>query len=430
MPKISPLGLCLWMLPARILLDLLWWIAPLGFSLSSLCSALFAVILALSLLAGASRGEAPLGPFARGAAWLLLASFLVAALRAESPFDVLRYGIQAAMPPLWVAAMRLREPQWPEAWTLAALLPIALSLGLLLAGQPAEHVLHGWPRLVGGYGNLHGHAAAMAVFVATLGPIAALQRSKIAAVAAANAAICLGATFVRGGWLWVLLAIGLWLIASGRVSRALMLAAGSLLALGSVAILRDRLSDLLALLSGSPPEGGWEALGSWRVRIWTDSLGRFLEGSALDVLFGRGFGGHLGLHRHLDPHSDWLSILYQLGISGLLLALVCNAALLVALWRRRAEPLASLALGVLSAALLVALVSNDLLFRPTALWWTYGLVGAALGIRREGTGAPLPLAPAASTGPLRATERGGSASRGPSLPHASRAPRPTDSPGR
>jgi hypothetical protein len=266
----------------------------------------------------------------------------------------------------------------------------------------------------------------MAVFLATLAPLALLQRSWGTGLLAGGAAVCLIATWVRGSLLWAVLAMGWPLLRRWRLAPGVLLVAG---AVGLYAV-RERWGDLWALLTLTPPEEGWGALGSWRIRIWTDSLTRFLAGPPSEILLGRGLGGHFGLHRHLEPHSDWLSLLYQLGPGGLLLWLGANGALLWALLRSR-HPLAPLAFGLLGSALLTALVTNDLLFRPTPLWWTYGVAGLALSARimpAADSADPRLLRPA-STGPLPATATGGSASTGPALPRAELSPRLSGSPG-
>jgi hypothetical protein len=421
---------CLAVLPLRIGLDLLWWVELGPFSLPQLGSGL----LGLGLLGVVLSRFRRLGPWAG----LLLAWLLVlglGALRAEGLLVALRYGLQLAIPALWVAALASDdELDWPVAWTWAPALPVACSLGLLLAGQPNDHVLHGWPRLIGAYGNLHTHAASMAVFLATLAPLAWLQRSSGTGALAGGACLCLLATWVRGSWLWAALSLSWWLLTRWRaLSWGLLLA----VPVGLYAA-RERWTDLWALLTLTPPEGGWEALGSWRIRIWTDSLAQFLAGPSGDLWLGRGLGGHFGLHRHLEPHSDWLSLLYQLGPAGLLLWLGANVALLWAL-RRSHHPLAPLAFGLLGSALLVALVTNDLLFRPTPLWWTYGVVGFALSgsFTRTSSGSLKPAEGTAdlhprlptSIEPLPATETAGWASTGPVPPPVVPSPRRSGSPG-
>jgi hypothetical protein len=443
-------ALCLAVLPARVALDLLWWCEVGPLSLPQLGSALIGLGL-LGVVLSRWRGLGGWGVLL--GAWLLV--LLLGALRADSALEALRYGLQLAIPALWVAALASDdELDWPAAWTWAPLLPVACSIGLLLAGQPYEHVLHGWPRLLGAYGNLHTHAASMAVFSATLAPLAVLRRSWGTGLLAAGASVCLLATWVRGSLAWAVLALVLAQRGRGRGLLLLGLAAVGLVAL------RERWTDLWALLTLTPPEGGWGALGSWRIRIWTESLTGFLAGPPAEIWLGRGLGGHFGLHRHLEPHSDWLSLLYQLGPGGLLLWLGANVALLRALLRSR-HPVAPIAFGLLGSAILTALVTNDLLFRPTPLWWTYGVAGLALSggfrqaqlkqaqlkqaqlkqaqlkqaqlkqaqLKQAMDSVDRRLPQTASTGPLPATGTAGSASTAPAPPPAAPSPRPSGSPG-
>jgi hypothetical protein len=92
------------------------------------------------------------------------------------------------------------------------------------------------------------------------------------------------------------------------------------------------------------------------------------------VVLGRGLGGQWGLHRHLDPHGDWLSLWFQLGLLGPVgwLAAGVGAA--------RAAG-AGPARGLVLAVMVLGLVGNDVLYRPSLLWWVAGAAGLAAGRR-------------------------------------------------
>ncbi|MCA9492958.1 MAG: hypothetical protein KC621_23670, partial [Myxococcales bacterium] len=129
-----------------------------------------------------------------------------------------------------------------------------------------------------------------------------------------------------------------------------------------------------------PPEGGWAALGSFRGAIWVDATTRWWAEGPVSVLLGRGLGGQYGLHRHLDPHSELLSLLFQVGLVGAGVYVGALAATMRRLWRSDHAD-APLALGLLTAAGLVGLVGNDVLLRPTVVWWIASVV--ALASREE-----------------------------------------------
>jgi hypothetical protein len=365
-----------WAVPARLLLDLTWWASIGPLSVPQLGSVAIAGGLAWVVARGwASARTHPLAiPLA-----LFTGTLVLGALRA-TPWDAARYGLHLFTPVLWLLALHARPVgEVPKAWWWAAAIPVALSLGALLAGQPADHVLHDWPRLIGAYGNLHTHAAVMAAVAATALPWAALTRERLPALVGAGALACLALTWVRGGWLWVGLAIVLVLLARRRVGGAAVAigVAGALVA--GVGVVRERWSDLVAIATGTPPPGGWGALGSWRVRIWTEAWTAWGSGSWADVLLGRGLGGQYGLYRYLDPHSDWLSLLFQLGPLGVVAWGAVVVGALRILWRSSAEdPRAAVAFGVLGASIAVAAVGNDFATRPTAVLWTFGWVGLAL----------------------------------------------------
>ncbi|MEQ1505905.1 MAG: hypothetical protein ABMB14_26960, partial [Myxococcota bacterium] len=208
--------------PARIALDAGWrWtVGPV--SVPQFGQALIAAVLVAAV---ALRWRSALHHPWRAPLTLWAAAVGIGALRAVTPFDAARYGLHLVSPALWLLALHawpVPRAEVPRAWIAAAGLAATASLGYLVAGQPADHVLHGWPRLVGGYGNLHGHAAAMAAFAAALWPMVAVAawsstapapsrterlRLALAATVAAAATACVAATWVRAAWLWIGLAL-------------------------------------------------------------------------------------------------------------------------------------------------------------------------------------------------------------------------------
>ncbi|MEQ1572067.1 MAG: hypothetical protein ABMA64_40945, partial [Myxococcota bacterium] len=132
--------------------------------------------------------------------------------------------------------------------------------------------------------------------------------------------------------------------------------------------------------------------------IWTESIAAYLAGPPADVWLGRGLGGQFGLHRHLDPHSDWLSLLAQLGPLGLSAWLWWMGRALVDLYRGRHRVLDAVAFGVLAANVAVAAIGNDGPTRLTATGWTIWLATIAVTSRTAPPPSPPPGSAPASPG--------------------------------
>ncbi len=275
-----------------------------------------------------------------------------------------------------LAAPRL-PPRWTTLWLAMALLPVALSVGSLLEGQPDQHVMHGLPRLHGGFRNLHGHAVAMALLTVVAGA-SALAKPRPATVAlAAVAAAMLVLTWVRAQFIFVGLAFVTLLVLRRRWRVLAGLALVALVALWLSPTLQARFADVAAVLTLQPPEEGWGAVGSWRGRIWVESVQAWLAGPPHTWFVGRGWGQQVGLHRDLDPHQEYLSLLFQLGPLGLIAWLFLAGQALRACLQRSTDE-AKLAASLVVAVLVTNALSNDFLTRATAQWVVWAAVGYAL----------------------------------------------------
>jgi hypothetical protein len=325
--------------------------------------------------------------------WLAVA-LCIGAARAGTWFDAARYGLLLATPAAFLAALNLwwGDRPAPAAWTFTAGLPIACSLGALVAGQPADHLVNGIPRLLGGYANPHTHGITLAV--AAVAAVGLARRRPLVWIVVAGAAIAVVASWVRTAFLLVFVALVAGALLERRPKRAVGLAIVLGAALAIAGGIHDRWADLGSLLSLTPPPDGWRALGSSRVHIWSSSLAAFLAGAPSDVLLGRGLGGHFGLHRHLDPHSDLLAVLFQLGPLGAVSYTWLVARALAELVRTRTVDAAH-AGGLLLGLVVAGSVSNDGLTRATAALWTAGLLGTALRSRAGRAGGATPTPPAA-----------------------------------
>lgn len=82
----------------------------------------------------------------------------------------------------------------------------------------------------------------------------------------------------------------------------------------------DRIDFILDMDYGSiTTEGTSSSLsGIWRLAHWTKGLMIFAQGSIYEVLFGYGVGSSIGLLGKL-PHNDYLRVLLEQGIVGMLL---------------------------------------------------------------------------------------------------------------
>jgi hypothetical protein len=143
-----------------------------------------------------------------------------------------------------------------------------------------------------------------------------------------------------------------------------------------VPAVRERLSDIIAVLTLSAPDAGWSALGSWRPAIWRDALTAFMDRGPAVWLAGLGLGGHLELWaKPLDPHCEPLALWFQLGVLGPFAWGLwhATAGLRIArgdsAWR-------TITLALLAGALATCLVSNTFVARPTLGWILWALLAA------------------------------------------------------
>ncbi len=150
-------------------------------------------------------------------------------------------------------------------------------------------------------------------------------------------------------------------------------------------IFRERLLELFSL----------DPYGSivWRFRLWKDMLPMFLW----QPLFGHGLGTFTYLVEFyrgfqfgsLDPHNDYLKILVENGIAGLISFLSIVTGLLFYLWKifkksLNKEKILGLGFLVIVLSLLIA-GSFDNILRTTALQWNlWILLGGWLKINKFG----------------------------------------------
>jgi hypothetical protein len=272
---------------------------------------------------------------------------------------------------------------------IAGVGPLLLALVAWWGGQPSAHVVHGYPRLMGAHANPHnlglvsGLLAPLALWRSLLHPPTHPRWRGGILMILVVAVACMTATYVRTAWVWAFVTL---VVALLRVQKR---HAGGVFVLGVAGFLcipraRARLEEVFQLFMGVPPEGGWAALGSWRVAIWEQVGTKFATLGGLGLLVGHGLGAHRTLHpKGLDPHMDLLSIAVQFGFVGLMI----YGGALWGIGRRCARhesPFAPLLLGMTVALVVTSGLSNVVLARPSIAWAYFGLA-AALPVTRGQT---------------------------------------------
>ncbi|MBT3224526.1 MAG: O-antigen ligase family protein, partial [Proteobacteria bacterium] len=272
---------------------------------------------------------------------------------------------------------------------VVGLFPIMVSIFYWFAGQPANNMLHGYPRLIGGYTNLHTHGLVMA-FLTALGVGWSFNPNGqrwLGVLGAVLAALVLYFTYIRVGLIFVgVVTLGM---IGFRTRRAVF--AGVMIA-GTIAfflnpVFRDRFSDIWAILTFSPPDWGWDSIGSFRGELWRESFSAFRAQGPPTVMFGAGMEGYRTFYHH-DPHNVYLLIWYHLGIYGLLIYLWIQFSVLQAAWRKLRSHVAwdrwvgQLVLLIMVAYVLCNALSDTFVARTTFSWLVWALAG--LVFVREG----------------------------------------------
>ena len=385
----------------RVWLDLLWWVptpVPKVGLIELVSGAASIAFVAVALRQPLRVRQHPLA--LPGA--LLAVACCIGVVRAQSLFRGLEGAFRTLSPLLLALAVSLsiqgRERWVPRGLLLSALVPLGWSLYSWASGAPGQE-LHGIERLVGGYKNLHNHALVMAFFAA-LGAFWAStgERSKLeragAAIVGLLALFCLHKTYVRTGLVFVGVVGGTYLVLERRFRALAVLGAGVLMAFMASASLRMRFFDLVAPFVSEVDD--WERLGSSRPRVWRLSVEGFTGLGTVAMILGAGFYGYETFWKGLDPHNEFLSLWFQVGVLGVVAwtwAMVGSAATLKLraagageAWRRE---LAHFAVASIVGALVTCAISNAFFTRITIAWCLWAVVGAALSaVRPPSQGSP------------------------------------------
>ncbi len=314
------------------------------------------------------------------AGWLLM--LVVGALRADAAGAAvvgLRYAsgvvVGMAVAATWT---RVHRRVWPMAMIAAALFPVGLSLLMLSGDRWLE--LHDTWRFIGPYSVLHALAMAMAVVAAVgVGVAADSQRPGLARGAGLAVGLCalipLGASATRSGVVLVGTAVLVTAAVQRRWRLLGVLAVAAVLGVVAVPGLRVRTVELVLALGGQAPERGWEWLGTGRVAIWTRSWAAFSELPLMDRALGTGLAGYETFWKAKEPHSEYLSLMYQFGPAGPLLFVVTGVSAIVVAVRKRRASESALFIGLVVATLVTSLVGSTLLVRLVVSWVFWVAVG-------------------------------------------------------
>ena len=422
-----PFAMLLVFFGARNVIDQLWWVdvTVLGLNPLQIFSGTVSALAAVLFLMELKRIERT-PPFAAfiGFAVLVIVGFFRSADLAASVDEVVRYLSPFFLMFLVAALNDTPAKRKAFVYTLATTgaVAVVVSVYFLMMGQMEYTVHHGYHRLLGGYKNLHNHALVM-MFVAELFFFLALnqkraERAALCAMICGVATVCMWWTYVRTAAIGLVAFLAVYLL----LERKYKLLVGGLVGLSAFvttsAVVQDRFSDFAKFYLNDPLEGGRTGLGSGRWDLWTMSFSNFLRQPWTNLILGLGLYGYTevtdewlskfnaGRIRSIDPHNDYLTLLYQLGPLAVAVYVfmqwdVARNALAIA--DRSEDPwdrsLCHFLCGMTATVLVTNSVSNAFVQRTTLAWYYWGLAGLVFALRmaREAEWAekmrPRPLAP-------------------------------------
>jgi len=179
------------------------------------------------------------------------------------------------------------------------------------------------------------------------------------------AIFCLYKSYTRTALLGFIIfwAIYLW----GANKKRLLLA---VIACGLIAIMASQKVETIFWQTGHLiQEHDLNAASSGRLFIWSHNLKIFLDSTVLQKLFGHGLGSEGRKAAHFvaplgASHNDYLSLLMNLGMTGLLIYLTLLASLLWDIYTCELDKSVKyLFLGILVSAGVMNFVSNAVIFR-------------------------------------------------------------------
>jgi len=212
---------------------------------------------------------------------------------------------------------------------------------------------------------------------------------------------------VRNAQLGLVICTLVLLLLHKRTGLALGLLATLCLAVVFSATLQDRFADVVMFFESGIYSSDRRMLGSGRWALWTVSMTEYLKYPVGDIFLGLGLGKHRILTEplysahyydpeigYIDPHNDYLSLMYQMGPT----ALVCYVIFqFLVMWAglklgRIGRTAWAREFGLFMVALsctvfLTNFLSNAFVSRVTLGWYYWGMAGLLFGEFLETRGA-------------------------------------------
>lgn len=401
----------------RVLVDMLWWVKSTGLGLNVMELFGAAVTLGVAILVLLRFPVVEKHP---AFPWFLVYALLmgVAVLRAPGVQE-LEYFFKFVGQILFLlmVSVLLTDRRWEKfllgTFVAAGVLPVLYSLYSLATHTNYEFAA-GAERLVGGYVNGTNHALTM-TFLAGLGLMWTLYLGRSwlglgAGLFTLGAATALYHSNFRSAHLAFALIVVLMLAVHKRWRLlALALVGGTVLYLQSD-IMQERFTQLYnEAFTEEALEDPTRRMGSGRLELWTTSMRYFLGRPAYDWLIGMGMGMHRAYRMGVDPHNDYLSILYQAGPLTVLAYLVIvfqsvRRAWAVAVSRpdRWTLNVACLVVAFGVAGAFTNFITNGYVSRASPAWYYMSILGIGFALdpswRKGSMGDPRRLEPTASEG--------------------------------
>ena len=394
----------------RVVVDMVWWMQGLAYGLNMMqvFSATVFLVSATVFFTQIRRVEDH--PCFK---WVLIYFVLlvIAAFRAETAFagvdGLVRYSCPFLLMFLitsYFDTSRIRRLALLLI-LLAGIIPLLISVYHFLNGQMNSYSLAGYHRLLGGYKNLHTHALMM-VQLASLSMFwLALERDRFrrGLLVALCAGFCasLYFSYVRTGYLGLAIFLGAFLYFSRKQKALAAFGLFFIIMLLLSPEVRERMAFLVDFFDSGEVSFDRRMKGSGRWGLWTMSLHNFFNRSLWDQILGLGLGGdhiltvewvkgHQFWAQSLDPHNDYLLLLYQAGPIVVVCYLAC-------LWQVYESSRAVMRMstnewvatfGAYMAALcvyvlVVNMVSNSLVGRASPGWTFWSLAGVLFAEHRH-----------------------------------------------
>lgn len=284
--------------------------------------------------------------------------------------------------------------------TCVMVIPVMVSIFHLLTGQMSSYSLSGYNRLLGGYKNLHNHGLMM-MLISCIGvwwtlriPQSQPYRRAAALAYTTLAAMCLYFTYIRTGLIGLVAFGSIYLLVSGKRSWLMAGLAFGVIFVAMSPTMQDRFQDIFLIFSDDQLTLNKRKLGSGRWGLWSSSFREYLRYPIGDIFLGLGLGKHWLLTRdfynpyalaqqgYVDPHSDYLTLMYQLGPVALLSYLAMQFQVvrygikLIDMRRDKwSADFGAFMVGLTACAVATSAISNAFINRTTLGWYFWGLAG-------------------------------------------------------